>query len=94
MVRMAPHTVVLHGHELSYVDSGAGPVVLFIHGILGSQRQWARLVDKMDDDHRVLAGMHVNLWDTGLDAVRELIRSGKQVDPARLADTSVELSDV
>ena len=54
MARMAPHKVVLHGHELSYVDSGSGPVVLFIHGILGSQRQWAHLVDKMDDDHRVL----------------------------------------
>jgi 3-phenylpropionate/trans-cinnamate dioxygenase ferredoxin reductase subunit len=48
----------------------------------------------LDDDHHVLAGMHVNLWDTGLGAVRELIRSGKAVDPARLADTSVELSDV
>jgi pimeloyl-ACP methyl ester carboxylesterase len=54
MARMAPHTVVLHGHELSYLDSGTGPAVLFIHGILGSQRQWAHLVDKMDDDHRVV----------------------------------------
>ena len=54
MARMAPHKVALHGHELSYVDSGSGPVVLFIHGILGSQRQWAQLVDKMDDDHRVV----------------------------------------
>jgi len=51
---MAPETVVLHGHDLSYVDSGSGPVVLFIHGILGSQRQWAHLVDTMDDTHRVL----------------------------------------
>ncbi|WP_229856462.1 alpha/beta fold hydrolase [Nocardioides flavus (ex Wang et al. 2016)] len=51
---MAPHTVVLHGHELSYVDSGSGPVALFIHGILGSQRQWAHLVDEVDDDHRVV----------------------------------------
>ncbi len=39
MVRMKPHTVTLHGHALSYVDSGAGPTLLFIHGILGSQRQ-------------------------------------------------------
>ena len=54
MSRMAPHKVVLHSHELSYVDSGAGPVVLFIHGILGSQRQWSHLVDRMDEDHRVL----------------------------------------
>lgn len=54
MARIPPHEVVLHGHKLSYVDSGTGPVVLFIHGILGSQRQWAHLVDKMDDDRRVL----------------------------------------
>ena len=54
MARMAPQKVRIHGHDLSYVDSGSGPVVLFIHGILGSQRQWAHLVDKMDDDHRVL----------------------------------------
>ena len=54
MARMAPHTVELHGHQLSYVDRGSGPVVLFIHGILGSQRQWAELVDTMDDDHRVV----------------------------------------
>lgn len=54
MARMAPRTVRLHGHELSYVDSGAGPTLLFIHGILGSQRQWRRLVDGLDDDHRVL----------------------------------------
>ncbi|KQT89582.1 hydrolase [Marmoricola sp. Leaf446] len=51
---MTPSTVRLHGHDLSYVDSGTGPVVLFIHGILGSQRQWEHLVDRMDDDHRVL----------------------------------------
>ncbi|QIK74171.1 alpha/beta fold hydrolase [Nocardioides piscis] len=51
---MAPHKVQLHGHELSYVDSGSGPVVLFIHGILGSQGQWAHLVDEMDDEHRVV----------------------------------------
>lgn len=54
MARMAPRTVVLHRHDLSYVDSGSGPVVLFIHGILGSQRQWSQLVDVMDDDHRVI----------------------------------------
>ena len=54
MVRMKPHTVTLHGHELSYVDSGTGPTLLFIHGILGSRRQWSRLVDRLDTDHRVL----------------------------------------
>ena len=54
MPRLSPRTVTLHGQELSYLDSGSGPVVLFIHGILGSQRQWARLVDRMDDNQRVI----------------------------------------
>ena len=54
MAHIAPQTTVLHGHDLSYVDSGSGSVVLFIHGILGSQGQWAHLVDSMDDDHRVI----------------------------------------
>jgi pimeloyl-ACP methyl ester carboxylesterase len=50
----AEHTVTLHGHEFSYTDSGSGPVLLFIHGILGSQRQWAHLVDRLDDGHRLV----------------------------------------
>ncbi|MCP3422817.1 alpha/beta fold hydrolase [Nocardioides pinisoli] len=54
MVRLAPQTVVLHGHDLSYVDTGSGPAILFIHGILGSQRQWSHLVDELDEDHRVV----------------------------------------
>lgn len=54
MVDTTPHRVILHGHELSYLDSGTGPAVLFIHGILGSQRQWTKLVEKMDDNNRVV----------------------------------------
>ena len=54
MVYMTPHKVVLHGHELSYLDTGTGPAVLFIHGILGSQRQWLRLIDRLDDSDRVI----------------------------------------
>jgi pimeloyl-ACP methyl ester carboxylesterase len=54
MERMTPRTVTLHGHQLSYLDSGTGPVVLFIHGILGSHRSWAQLIDRIDDNHRVI----------------------------------------
>jgi pimeloyl-ACP methyl ester carboxylesterase len=45
----------LHGQELSYLDSGTGPAVLFIHGLLGSHRNWAHLVDALDTRHRVVA---------------------------------------
>ncbi|QNN54606.1 alpha/beta fold hydrolase [Nocardioides mesophilus] len=54
---MEPFTVrhvTLHGHELSYLDSGKGEVLLFIHGILGSHRNWSHLIDRLDDNHRVL----------------------------------------
>jgi 3-phenylpropionate/trans-cinnamate dioxygenase ferredoxin reductase subunit len=43
-------------------------------------------------ENKVLAGMHVNRWDDGIDPVRVLIRSGQQVDPVRLADPSVPLT--
>jgi 3-phenylpropionate/trans-cinnamate dioxygenase ferredoxin reductase subunit len=41
----------------------------------------------------VLAGMNVNVWDVGED-VSELIRSGRAVDPQRLADPDVPLREV
>ena len=39
----------------------------------------------LDADHRVLAGMNVNIWDV-LDDVKALIRSRNPVDPDALAD--------
>ena len=48
-------TAILNGHEFSYVDIGDGPAVLFIHGLTGSHRNWAHLVDRLKTDHRVLA---------------------------------------
>ncbi|MFE0462029.1 NAD(P)/FAD-dependent oxidoreductase [Kitasatospora sp. NPDC058965] len=42
---------------------------------------------------RVLAGMNVNIWDV-TDAIRDLVRSGRTVDPARLADPQVPLAEV
>lgn len=44
-------------------------------------------------DGRVTAGMNVNVWDV-TDDVKALIRSGAQVDPARLADPDVPLSEL
>ena len=42
---------------------------------------------------RPIAGMHVNLWDDGLSPIEELVRSGRTVDPARLADPEVPLAE-
>lgn len=42
---------------------------------------------------RVLAGMHVNTWDT-IDAISALIRSRATVDRDRLADPGVPLDDL
>ncbi|MDT7618355.1 MAG: 3-phenylpropionate/trans-cinnamate dioxygenase ferredoxin reductase component [Pseudonocardiales bacterium] len=44
-------------------------------------------------DGRIVAGMHVNQWDTGIAPIQQLIRAGRPVDPARLANTSVPLAD-
>jgi 3-phenylpropionate/trans-cinnamate dioxygenase ferredoxin reductase subunit len=41
-------------------------------------------------DGRVMAGMNVNVWDV-TKGIEELIRSGRPVDPARLADRTVPL---
>jgi 3-phenylpropionate/trans-cinnamate dioxygenase ferredoxin reductase subunit len=59
----------------------------------GDPASGAYLAFWLDDDSRVLAGMHVNTWGA-IDAIQDLIRSKKQVDPARLADPSVELDAV
>jgi len=60
----------------------------------GDPKSGAYFAFWLDDDRHVLAGMHVNMWDDGVGGVRDLIQSGKQVDPARLADPSIALADV
>jgi len=44
-------------------------------------------------DNTVVAGMHVNQWDVGIDPVAELIRGGRRVDAERLADPDVPIAD-
>ncbi|NUR15922.1 MAG: NAD(P)/FAD-dependent oxidoreductase, partial [Dermatophilaceae bacterium] len=45
------------------------------------------------DGVRVLAGMHVNVWDT-IDDVQRLVRDRTVVARDRLADPDVPLSDL
>jgi pimeloyl-ACP methyl ester carboxylesterase len=48
-------TARLHGHDLHYLDAGSGPAVLFIHGLLGSHRNWTHLIDELADGRRLIA---------------------------------------
>lgn len=48
-------SVTLHGLDLHYVDAGEGAPVVFVHGLLGSHRDWADLLDTLSAHHRVLA---------------------------------------
>ena len=41
----------------------------------------------------LVAGMNVNVWDV-TEPIQELIRSGRKLDPARLADPDVPLAEV
>jgi len=47
----------------------------------------------LDAEHRVLAGMNVNIWDVN-DAIKGLVSSQKPVDPTRLSDAAVPLEDL
>ncbi|TWD83010.1 3-phenylpropionate/trans-cinnamate dioxygenase ferredoxin reductase subunit [Kribbella amoyensis] len=81
-------------YDLGMEYAGDVPRGASVHVVLrGDPSSGAYLAFWLDDDNHVLAGMHVNTWDT-IDAIQDLIRSRRSVDPGRLADSSVELSEV
>ena len=43
--------------------------------------------------NQVLAGMNVNVWDV-VGGIQQLVRSGRPIDPDRLADPSIPLADL
>jgi 3-phenylpropionate/trans-cinnamate dioxygenase ferredoxin reductase subunit len=70
----------------------------------GFAPDWDEIVYRGDKDRRevivfwlaqgkVVAGMNVNVWDVA-DDIAALVESGRTVDPGRLADPSVALSDL
>uniref|UniRef100_UPI003D8EED5B NAD(P)/FAD-dependent oxidoreductase n=1 Tax=Gordonia sp. B7-2 TaxID=3420932 RepID=UPI003D8EED5B len=76
------------GMEYSGLASGEHRVVL-----RGSPDSLEFLAFWLDDEDHLRAGMQVNIWDQ-LDGIKELISAGAALDPAKLADADVALSDV
>ena len=66
---------------------------LIVRGDLARNEFMAFWVVPEGDGVRVLAGMHVNVWDT-MDAVQALIRNGTGVSRESLADPSVPLESL
>ncbi len=77
------------GMEYSgYVENGSYDEVIF----RGDKDKLEFIVFWLRD-HRVLAGMNVNVWDQ-TDTIKALVRSGQPIDAARLADTAVPLEHI
>jgi pimeloyl-ACP methyl ester carboxylesterase len=47
--------VTLHGHSVTYVQKGSGPVLLLIHGMASSLETWRLVVDPLARNATVLA---------------------------------------
>jgi len=46
---------VLHGHDMRYTDDGAGPPIVFVHGLMSSSQTWRSQIGRLADRHRVIA---------------------------------------
>jgi cis-3-alkyl-4-acyloxetan-2-one decarboxylase len=56
----APHEIVLSGgHRCHYIDEGAGPVLLMVHGNPTWSFYWRNLILALRDRHRVVAVDHI-----------------------------------
>jgi pimeloyl-ACP methyl ester carboxylesterase len=51
----ANQTLTLHGHSVTYVQKGSGPVLLLIHGMAGSVETWRSVIDPLARNATVLA---------------------------------------
>lgn len=52
--RMPVHTVLVQGQRIAYLDDGAGPPVILIHGFGGSMWQWEYQQHQLSQHFRVL----------------------------------------
>lgn len=52
---MEPRTAMLHGRSVSYVEAGAGPVLLLVHGMGGGYENWREVIDPLARRYTVVA---------------------------------------
>ena len=55
MTALEPRSVVLHGRPVAYVEAGAGPVLLLIHGMAGNIENWQEVIEPLARHHTVVA---------------------------------------
>jgi len=48
-------TATVHGHSVSYLQAGEGPVLLLVHGIAGTCENWREVVEPLARHHTVIA---------------------------------------
>lgn len=55
MSDMQVKAATVHGHSVSYLQAGEGPVLLLVHGIAGSCENWREVVEPLARHHTVIA---------------------------------------
>jgi 3-phenylpropionate/trans-cinnamate dioxygenase ferredoxin reductase subunit len=80
-------------YDLGLEYSGWAPPGSYDRIVLRGDRAGREFVAFYLGDGRVRAGMNVNVWDV-TDPIQALVRSGRPVDPGRLADPAVALTDL
>ena len=84
--RMPVRTVLVHGQRIAYLDVGAGPPVILIHGFGGSMWQWEYQQHQLSQHFRVLT---LDMIGSGLSAKPDIAYT-----PHELVDFLREFMDV
>lgn len=50
-----PREIILHGRSVSYIEAGAGPVLLLIHGVAGTLENWRAVIEPLAEHYTVVA---------------------------------------
>lgn len=79
------------GHEMAYVDEGAGRPVVFLHGNPASSYLWRNIIPYVTDGHRAIAPDLMGMGDSDKPAMTETYRESAEYLHAFL--DSLDLQD-